>query len=727
VPSFDLDGRLALLRTRLRRDPTQPPRVWVRRHWPWLTLLGLAIAGVAFLDVWLVTCGFTGCPSAGEIRAFRPDEGGRILDRNGRLIGRLASIKRVNVPLSDVPPHVRAAFIATEDRRFFRHHGVDWRGSVRAVVRNVSAFQVREGFSTITMQVARNTFLARRWNGRSFKRKLVELRMARLIEKALTKDQILELYLNVIYLGNGVHGVEAASRDLFGKSVARVNIAEGAMLAALPKAPSVYTPRRNRKRAQRRRDLVLQLMVREGYLPQRMAMQAVDAPLRVAEREWRPNELGEPTALDAVRALVDSVAPDAQKEGDITVYTTLDATAQAAADRAVARHAAAIDRSTRGAPVQGALVALDPHTGDIRALVSGRRVQRGGFNRAIAAHRQPGSAFKPFVYAAALDAGHTPATLVDDEPIELRRGGQVWAPRNYDDQYLGRTTMRRALMKSANAATVRFAQSVGEARVVAVAHRSGIRSKLPAVPSISLGAVEVTPLELVTAYAPFANGGLRVKPRLVRRIEAADGTPLWSIETEREAVMDPRTAFQITSMLQGVVNEGTGTAIRNYGVRGPVAGKTGTTNNGTDVWFVGYTPSLVAGIWFGHDTPRPLGGGASGGRLAAPAWADFYLRGWRGRRDEAFVVPAGLAQHTIDPETGDLAGEYCPHRDAEWFRLGTEPQQWCRVHVAPQFEEERFPDDAPPGSRGGRNGDAGGGWMQDVGKRLGKIFGRIRL
>src|SRR5215831_13398487 len=369
ISSF-VRARARLLRLRMQPDPNIPARRWIRSQWPWVSILALAIIGVGAMDVWLGTCGYNGCPTTGEIRAFRPPEGGKILDRQGRLMGRLTVIRRVNVPIEKIPKHVRDAFLATEDRRFYDHNGLDWHGLLRAGARNVGAFGVREGFSTITMQVARNTFIAEHFVGsRTMRRKLMELRLSRLIEKSLTKDQILALYLNVIYLGNGVYGVED------------VSIAEGAMLAALPKGPSVYTPRNNRKRALTRRDLVLGLMRREGYLDEIGLAAARAEPLRVAQNEWRPPQPDDSYALDAVRSLVDSVTSalkEPEASTDYVVYTTLDLAAQRAGDRAVRRRATAIQQEARywagrnGGTIEGAMIAIDPRNGDIRALVGGR-------------------------------------------------------------------------------------------------------------------------------------------------------------------------------------------------------------------------------------------------------------------------------------------------------------------------------------------------------------------
>jgi penicillin-binding protein 1A len=689
------------------------PIEWLtQREWRWrrlgLLILGLGLVVVLVLISWVGTCGFYGCPSTAQIQAFRPSEGSRVLDRWGKPIGRLTYVRRINVSVDSVPRSVRAAFVATEDRRFFHHGGVDWRSAGRALVRNVSEISVREGFSTITMQVVRNAFLPHLSNERSFRRKLIELELARRLERTLTKQQILETYLNVIYLGNGTYGVEAASRDLFGKSVGRLSLAEAATLAGLAKGPSLYAPRRHPQRARARRDLVLSLMAQEGYITPEVAARTRREPLRLAPAEWRPPR-DRSYALDPIREAVDSLlGSTAATAGDLVVHSTLDAEAQRAAERALRIQGAAIQRqaprSGSEAEIEGAVAALDPRTGEIRALVGGRRSVRHGFNRALDARRQPGSAFKPFVYAAALAAGYSPATILDDSPVEIEDVGRIWRPENFGGEYGGPLTLRRALMRSANAATVRLSQAVGEKRVAALAHRSGIRSPMNAVPALALGALEVTPLELVAAYAPFANGGIRVQPYVVSRIEAADGTVLWQ-EPPRlaEQVLGRAEAFQITSMLQSVVEGGTGRVLRRMGVRGLVAGKTGTTNNGADVWFIGYTPTLVAGFWFGYDSPRPISSNASGGRLAAPAWATFYLDGWHERSPTgSWRPPGGLVERTIDASNGDLANEWCPDTQREWFKAGTEPTTICRTHEAPLLDR-----------------------IEELGRKLGKVLERI--
>jgi penicillin-binding protein 1A len=643
-----------------------------------LATFGLTLV-TTFVYSW--SCGFRGCPSVAEIQAFVPSQGGRVLDRNGDLLGYLDPVRRLTVPLERIPDNVRNAFIAVEDRRFADHDGLDWRGVARAFWRNATSFGVREGASTLTMQVARSGFIGDEQNDRSIGRKLIELRLAPRIEKALTKDQILELYLNLIYLGDATYGVEAASRHYFGKSVNRLSLAEAALLAGLPRAPSVYDPRDHPDRAVSRRNLVLQLMAREGFISQDQAEKASRQALRVPAQGWKPAD-GATYAVESVRELVEKTVGNRSRRGEIAVYTTFDLAAQRAAERAVRDRAAAIGRNT-----QGAMVALDPATGAVLAMVGGTGPARAGFNRAVLAKRQPGSAFKPFVYAAALEAGYSPATMVDDEPIQLVDAGRVWEPSNSNDTYAGAITLRSALARSANAATVRVSQDVGVARVAALAQRLGITSPLNPVPSLALGSGEVTPFELVTAYAPFANGGWKVQPWMVDSIAVAGKTAYRGSQaiqpTRPVQVLDSITAFLVTSMLRSVVDEGTGYFVRNAGIWGPVAGKTGTTNNGADVWFVGYTPTILAGFWFGNDTPKTLGRGASGGRLAVPAWASFYRRGWQEQEQEngdGWEAPDGIVAEEIDPETGLLAGNWCPTTRIEYFREGTQPTEYCEGH-----------------------------------------------
>ena len=671
--------------------PTTPSTFKRRRFGKrlWVIVGVTSVASFALFESWWLSCGFRQCPTVAQLQAWRPTEGGTLLDVHGAYLAPLSPVKRVNVPITRIPAHVQAAFVAVEDRRFYTHHGIDWHGLARAAFENAKALGVREGASTITMQLARNVFLSHRASERSVGRKLLEWRYARLIESALAKPIILERYLNAIYLGNGVYGVEGASQDLFGKSVHDVNLAEAALLAGLPKAPSNYTPRHDPDRARERRSVVLDVLQRENVATPAAIAAARTSRIAALPTEWQSPRRPDSWAVETVRGVLDSLRrigaiPASLNDGQLRVRSTFDKRAQHAAERAVASGAWQIDRE-RGAGslspqhTEGSLVAIDPSTGAIRALVGGRRVERKGFNRAIRAKRQPGSAFKPFVYLTALQQGLTPATMIDDEPLTIGEGRNEWTPSNFNGEYAGRMTMRDALAHSANAATVRISQQVGIPRVVSQAHALGISSALPSVPALALGAGAVSPLELTTAYAPFNNGGNRVESYAVESVEDVFGRVLWSYPPRTTVqVVDVRDAFLLTSLLRSVIDDGTGRAVRVAGIRGPVAGKTGTTNDGTDVWFVGYTPTLVASVWFGVDDPQPLGGDASGGRLAAPVWARFVRDGWHSPElDSAWAPPAGIIEKNIDIGTGKLAEGWCGPSRREWFRDGTAPTESC--------------------------------------------------
>ena len=493
-----------------------------------------------------------------------------------------------------------------------------------------------------------------------------------------------------------MYGVEGASQDLFGKSVRDVTLAEAALLAGLPKAPSSYTPRRSLARASARRDVVLDVLEREHTASPAAIKAARATRIGKLPPEWEPPRRTDSWAIETVRAVLDSLRrvaaiPAGLNDGQLRVRSTFDKRAQFAAERAINDGAMRLDNErewwqterTAQTQTQGALVALDPATGAIRALVGGRRIERKGFNRAIRSSRQPGSAFKPFVYAVALQAGNTTATMVNDEPITIGEGRDEWTPANFDDEYAGRVTLRDALRRSANGATVRISQQVGIPRIIAQARAMGILSPLPNVPALALGAGNVTPLELTAAYAPLGNGGTRVTPYSVDRIEDVFGRVLWTRPpTASVRAIDARDAFLVTSMLRSVVDAGTATSVRSAGIRGPVAGKTGTTNGGTDVWFVGYTPTLVASVWLGADEPMSLGADATGGRLAAPVWARFIRDGWHSpEKDVSWAPPSGLETRSIDIGTGKLASTWCGPSRREWFREGTAPTKSCESEV----------------------------------------------
>ncbi|MBV9774440.1 MAG: PBP1A family penicillin-binding protein, partial [Gemmatimonadetes bacterium] len=590
------------------------------------------------------------------------------------------------------------AFLAVEDRRFYQHHGVDWKRFMGALVKNVKARGVAEGGSTITMQLARNLFpKALPYQERSIRRKLMEIRVARQIEQALPKDKILELYMNHIYLGEGAYGVDAAAREYFGKPASQLSIGEAAVLGGLPKAPSQINPREDRKAATERRDLVLEEMAKAGYITPAQAAEAKAKPIRLARNTAGARAERGAYFKAQVRRELDERVGDQFYTSGLRVYTSYDPVAQTAAEEELARQIGAIEAgrfgsyrhptyaATRGDTaesgnttyLQGAVILMDARNGEVRALVGGRDYDDSKFDRATQAQRQPGSAFKPFVYLTALERGIAPSQKFEDAPLKVTlTGGQTWEPKNYTPNYAGPITLREALTQSKNTVTVRVAQEVGMDDVIRTAHELGISNEISSLPSTSLGAAEVRPMEMTEAYAAFANGGERVEPHFIRRIEDRDGGVVWEAEEERESVIEPAAAFVLTSMLQDVVARGTGTMVRAVGFGGPAAGKTGTTNAATDVWFIGYTPELVGTVWIGLDKPETIVPGASGGTLAAPVWGRIMSRVYAGRpMPRPWSPPSGVATAQVDRVTGIPVDAACPARGptyTEYF-IGSPP------------------------------------------------------
>jgi 1A family penicillin-binding protein len=643
-----------------------------------------ALAVMAAL-IWLGwrTCGYSGCPSVARLAAYQPGGASVLLDRSGEELARLTPVSRELVSLADLPDHVAAAFVAVEDRRFRDHGGVDWRRTVGSALANVRARGVREGGSTITMQLARNVFPDRLpGQERSFRRKILEARVAREIERSFTKDEILELYLNHIYFGGPVYGIEAAARFYFGKAATALDLAESATLAAMPKAPNAYNPRTHPARNRERRNLVLALMAAQGHIDVAESERARGRALRVVAERAPAREAPPPAPyfVRAVRRALEAELGDGLYSQPLRIHTTLDRGVQAAAERALEGRLRAIERGAHGpyagerlygaanavTPagtlyLQGAAVVLDAGTGDVLAVVGGRDYADSPFDRAIQARRQVGSAFKPFVYAAALEDGYAPSQWLTDEPLEMElAGGEVWAPRNFDGQYRGEVTLREAAVRSNNVATVRLAMAVGVSDVARTARRSGVRDGLHELPSLALGTAELSLLQLTAAYTPFATLGERVRPRFIQLVEDSAGKKLWAPKVERRRVMDDGVAYLVTDLLRDAVDRGTGRGARQGGFNGPAAGKTGTTDDGNDVWFVGYTPELVAGIWIGFDRPRAVVGDATGGELAAPVWGEM-MRAIHASRPASnpWERPRSVVERPIDPPTGLILADGC--------------------------------------------------------------------
>jgi len=668
------------------------------------------VAGVLFFGGFLLLatprCGDGGCLTVGQLTAYQPPEPPRVHDRRGELIGQLPGERRLVVKLGEIPAIVRDGFVAVEDRRFWEHSGVDLRSFLRAGFRNLTSASVEEGASTITMQLVRNVFDVRDY-GR-WRRKLVELRLGLAVEDLLSKEDILGLYLNQIYLGGGVYGVETAARSYFDKSASELSVPEAALVVGLAKNPEGYNPRNHPERAKARRAVVLDIFAREGLLTHTQAEAAKAAEIELAPEATR--EAGS-YYFSAIDRRIRELFPDPLDRQGLRVHTGYDAALQEAAEEELAAQISAVEagrygryrhpvpekgepleRTEGGSPfLQGMVVAMDSRTGTVRAVVGGRDFDHTEFDRALQARRQPGSAFKPLVWTAALEAGMPLAETVETTPMVFRMaGGREWRPQ--DDQSDGTPlTLRQALVVSSNLAAVRVGERAGVERVAALAKRLGISSEIPLYPSIFLGAADVVPVELVAAYAAFGNGGRRVTPHFITRIEDREGKVLWTPQDRVAPSLDPGVAYLALSAMQDVVDHGTGWRVRQAGFAGLAAGKTGTTDGGKDVWFVGMTPELVAGVWLGFDEPRTILPGASGGQLAAPVWGRMMAAGGAGTWTvtPGWTRPANVEGATIDLETGYLATPYCPPHQVveELFLQGTAPVDQCPTHQGDFFDK----------------------------------------
>jgi len=631
-----------------------------------------------------------------------------ITDAKGRHAFTIFEEQRLQVPLSRVSPNLTRAMIAVEDRRFYDHDGVDPIRLAGALVHDVMRTRAEQGGSTITQQLARLSFLT---PDKTIRRKLQELVLAGRFERAFTKDQILELYLNKAYFGDGLYGVEAASLGYFGKHAADLDVAEAALLAGLVKSPSTYAPTANVARALARRNVVLDVMRDARVIDERTYGSAVREPLRLEDSLRRDEAYGQYFKEDVRKQLVDIFGWERVYRSGLRVETTLDLDMQRAAEAEVARAIADIERrQTRrpsaGSPeaaLQAALVAIDPHTGEVRAMVGGRDFRGSPFNRATQSKRQPGSAFKPVVYAAALEQGYTPATILNGLNAPATLSQAAWLP---EDEHVSdeAMTMRAALRVSSNRAAVRMLQTIGIPSAVDYAERLGL-GRMPSVPSLAIGTGEVTLLSLTSAFGAFANAGVLARPTLIRRVTSSDGQVLYESPAASTQAVSPTTAFLITSMLEDVIDAGTAAQARALGFRLPAAGKTGTTNEYRDAWFVGYTSRLVTGVWVGYDQPRTIIRGGYAAQLAVPLWARFMTSATRDDKPEWFRPPSGVIAVAIDAASGRLASSECRRApDAEvrteYFVQGTEPIDVCPIHRSSLlraliFPSLRTPDELP--------------------------------
>ncbi len=700
----------------------------------------------------------------------------QVLADDGTLIGEFYVQKRYVVPIERIPVVVRNAFVAAEDESFYRHPGVDVVSIFRAFVNNMSGDQLQGG-STITQQVVKSLLLTPE---RSYERKIKEMVLALRLERHFSKDEILSLYLNHIYLGSGAYGVAAAAQEYFGKSVEDLNLAEAALLGGLPQAPSRYSPLKHWRRAKARQQYVLRRMLEAQMITMAEHDAALATPIALAPRKG--SYVAAPYYVEHVRRLLEErYGPDALYQLGLRVYTAANVAMNEAGQEALrhglevldarqggdrrpithlrgrqldaflAKQAKALGdlplRSGSGVEavvvagrrgevavrigsghgslladdghslpsfqpgdvvraevrrlnadgsyqlhldpeprVQGALLAMEPGTGWVKAMIGGYDFNRSRFNRAVQAERQPGSAFKPFIYAAALDRRYTPASIIVDEPVTFPDNRGWWTPHNYEDRYYGPTTLRDALTYSRNVVTVKLLNNIGLPYLIKYLRQIGFQSPLAPNLSLALGSSEVNLLELASAYGVLANGGVRNEPVFITRIVDSQGTIIFDATPQRRQVIPATTAYQVTDMLRSVIERGTGTRAKD--LRRPAAGKTGTTNDLNDAWFMGYTPQLLAGVWVGFDEKESLGPRETGGRVAAPIWTDFMKAALDGKPIEDFAVPQGIVLTQINPKSGERALPGDNGAVLEAFRRGTEPAEVSSSYTPPTTTDE---------------------------------------
>ncbi len=691
-------------------------------------VIALALGGG--LGSWQNLCAGDACPSIAQIRTFEHDQTSKLLSHDGQPIGELGIERRTPVSIHAMPEYVPQAVVAIEDKRFYEHGGFDPIGIARAAF-GVLTFRNLGGGSTITQQLARNLFDQIGFQ-RRYVRKLKEVQVALDLERSYTKDQILEAYLNEIYMGRGnLYGFQNAARYYVGKSVTDINPAEGALLAAVLNRPATFDPFRHPERAKTRRDRVLALMAAEGYLSQDEAERWQRFPLPESPSTGAVTSIA-PYFEEWVRQILQDRFGEAIYRSGLRIYTTLDVEMQEAAreamewgwarleaDSARFKHPRFADFDTVEAfpgstpYLQGAFIALDPATGQVRALIGGRDYRQSKFDRARLARRQAGSSFKPFVYTSAIASGIPASHVVVDAPVVYPQvSGEDWRPANFGNEFMGPVTIREGLYRSVNMIAIKLGwEEVGIETVAQTARRMGIQTEIERFPSTTIGAAEVIPLQIAEAYSSFPNLGTKVRPVPILRVEDANGTVIWEPQPERTQVLDSLVARIMVSMLEDVVARGTGyNAIRlaaglPYEV--PAAGKTGTTNDGTDIWFTGFTPNLLATIWMGMDSPQPIFqlrtgvGVATGATAPAPVWGRFMTRVYTGAEavagdeengiepvaerppllptPERWPLLSGLNAVLVDRSTGKLASRWCPEEDQylEYYIPGTEPTEFC--------------------------------------------------
>jgi 1A family penicillin-binding protein len=608
----------------------------------------------------------------------------RVFDNHGQFVGRILPSQRYWVTIDRIPVFLRKALVAVEDSRFYEHNGIDVRGIARALVKDVVKGRLAEGGSTITQQLVKNKLLS---GEKTLDRKVKEGLLAIEFEKKYTKDQILEMYFNTINFGNGAWGIAQAARLYFDKNPEELTDAECSLLAGVPKAPGRYNPLGEPAKVNLRRSVVLKRMLDVHYISEQQRRELVAHPAAVIRGGQAPSY------LDHIRAkLIERYGARIVEQGGLDVISAMDLNLQKAAEQSLRDGVKKISPK-----LQGALLCMDVSNGDVLAAVGGVDAALNSYNRAFAARRQPGSSIKPFIYATALENGYTASTLMNDTPVSYNAGnGQSWTPHNYERTLFGELSLREALAHSNNVIAVKLLDAVGIPKFTELAAKMGLPLHGRDL-SLALGSEEVSLNELVSAYSPFANGGLRSEPRTLVRIYDRNRRAWTEFPPVVTPVLAPGTAFVASQMLKDVLVYGTAKGLKKFSQQRPMAGKTGTTDDYRDAWFVGYTPQLVTGVWVGYDKPKPGGRGFTGGAVSAPIWGRFMKTALAGRPAVDFAKPDTVVQALIDPTTGQLATPTCPTKREEFYIAGTEPTRYCSKHGGDLLPPVQ-PSAPPPGS-----------------------------
>ncbi|HJV36844.1 MAG TPA: PBP1A family penicillin-binding protein [Geomonas sp.] len=605
----------------------------------------------------------------------------KVFDNQGRFVGRILSTQRYWTPIERIPVFLRNALVAIEDSRFYEHNGIDVKGIARALMKDVVKGRMAEGGSTITQQLIKNKYLT---GEKTLDRKLKEAQLAMEFEKKYSKDQILEMYFNTIYFGNGAWGVAQAARLYFDKNPEEMTDAECSLLAGIPKSPGRYNPLGKPADVNNRRMLVLNRMAELRMISGRQKQEIVNHPATV----WKGDQA--PSYVAHLRSkLVEAYGPRIVDEGGLDVISAMDLPLQQLAEKSLSEGVRKVSPK-----LQGALICLDPATGNVLAAVGGVDFAKSAYDRAFVAKRQPGSSIKPFIYADALENGFTAGSIMNDQPVAYPRGnGQSWKPVNYEKRSFGELTLREALAHSNNVIAVKLLDAVGVANFVNFAKTMGLdlhRQDL----SLALGTEEVTLSQLVSAYTPFATGGTRAEARTIIRVYDRNRRSWTETPAAVTPALAPATAYLTTQLMKDVLTYGTAKGLKKFSEARPAAGKTGTTDDYRDAWFVGFTPQLITGVWVGYDQPKPGGRGFTGGAVSAPIWGRFMTGALAGKPAVDFPKPDNVVTATIDPSTGFLATPDCPVKKEEFYQTGTEPTQYCPKHGG-----QNMPPAAPAASK----------------------------